>query len=85
MCTIDHQLLTIDLDNIDNITIMKSPSIMQNCIHAIYLPCTVRVAISLFSVGENTLHNISVLLYSDDTVTDKFLLINSVSNASASS
>ena len=50
------------------------------------LPCTVSVAVllSLFMTFPTALHNILVLLYSDDTVTDRFLLITCISNVSVS-
>ena len=56
---------------------------MVDC-HVHVLPCTVSVAVLLFTFVyvPLALHNISVLLYSDDTVIDRFLLIISVSKSS---
>ena len=51
------------------------------------VPCTVSIAGLLLTLLSEpiALHNISVLLYSDDAMTDRFLLVTSVSSGSVSS
>ena len=47
------------------------------------IPCTISIATALSVFGDpNALQNISVLLYSDDTVTVRFLLIVRLSTSS---
>ena len=53
----------------------------------LYIPCTISVAtaLSVFIVDPVALQSISVLLYSDDTVTVRFLLVVRLPTSSAPS
>ena len=60
---------------------------MYNTFTISIIPCTVSIAVLLFMLLSvpNALHSISVLLYNDDTVTDRFLLVTILPKSSASS
>ena len=60
---------------------------MYNTFTISIIPCTVSIAVLLFMILSvpNALHSISVLLYNNDTVTDRFLLVTILPKSSAPS